>query len=315
MQAVKDKILNEVRENNILPSDEIWNVFGNLEEILEFNTKLFGEIQERVAISFNNPATVFSDIFLKRKEFATLYSTYMNNFEMASLMVKYNKKKFKKFKKIIKAFEIEQKSNSGLDLDSFLIVPVQRMPRYLLLLKELLKYTPESHPDYKDISLALEHIANQLETINENKRKAESSNSSHKILNIDKSMIYENQEGFEGIVHPKRSYLYEGVLKWEDMSEEAENPYWFLFNDIIVFCADISGTPDAPPDKQFRYITLMPLKFIDEVNDNEDNPLVLDIVMEDEIISLEANDVDTKNIWKQKIQEAINLGVDLDLVW
>mmetsp|Transcript_5100 Transcript_5100/g.6213 ORF Transcript_5100/g.6213 Transcript_5100/m.6213 type:complete len:239 (-) Transcript_5100:73-789(-) len=238
----------------------------------------------------------------------------MNNFDMATLMVKFNKKKFKPFKKLIKAFEKAQSETSSLELDSFLILPVQRMPRYLLLLKELHKYTPENHPDYAGLTSALDYISNVLSTINEKKRHAEATNTSHKILTIDKSMLYE-MEDFEGIVHPKRVYLYEGVLKWDEMEEEAENPYWFLFNDIIVFCSDLSNDPEAPPDKQFRYVTLMPLKFIDSVEDNPDSELCLDIAMEDEIIVLEALDATSKNEWKKQIRDAKALNFDLDLVW
>lgn len=238
----------------------------------------------------------------------------MNNFDMATLMIKFNKKKFKPFKKIVKAFEKKQSESSSLDLDSFLILPVQRMPRYLLLLKELYKYTPDNHPDYAGLTKALDYMSLNLSTINEMKREAEATNSTHKILNIDKSMLYE-MEDFEGIVHPKRAYIYEGVLKWEEMEEDAENPYWFLFNDIIVFCSDLSNDPEAPPDKQFRYVTLMPLKFIDDVTDDPDSELCLNICMEDENIILEATSIESKKEWIKQIKNAKALGVDLDLVW
>ena len=88
-----------------------------------------------------------------------------------------------------KKFETEQKEASGLDLSSFLILPVQRLPRYVLLLKELQRYTPENHPEYRGLVNATNHIANSLEIINESKREHEQS--SHKMLNIDKSMVYE----------------------------------------------------------------------------------------------------------------------------
>ena len=96
-----------------------------------------------------------------------------------------------------KKFESDQKEASGLDLASFLILPVQRLPRYVLLLKELQRYTPENHPEYKSLIDAIDHIARSLEIINESKREHEQS--SHKILNIDKSMVYE-MEDFEVII-------------------------------------------------------------------------------------------------------------------
>ena len=89
----------------------------------------------------------------------------------------------------------------------------------------------------------------------------------------------------KGIVHPKRKYLFEGVLQWEE--EYQEHPYWFLFNDILVYCAQLIGE-EAVPNKQFRYVTLMPLRFIDDVRDNPDIETAFDMSMEDEIITLQA---------------------------
>ena len=37
-------------------------------------------------------------------------------------------------------------------LSSFLITPVQRLPRYLLFLRELRRYTPADHPDYSHLN-------------------------------------------------------------------------------------------------------------------------------------------------------------------
>jgi hypothetical protein len=37
---------------------------------------------------------------------------------------------------------------AGLTLKAFLIMPIQRIPRYRLLLEDLVKNTPESHPDH-----------------------------------------------------------------------------------------------------------------------------------------------------------------------
>lgn len=43
-------------------------------------------------------------------------------------------------------------------LGYFLIMPVQRVPRYELLLRDFLKATPETHPDYANIVAALEKV-------------------------------------------------------------------------------------------------------------------------------------------------------------
>ena len=44
------------------------------------------------------------------------------------------------------------------NLPAFLICPVQRLPRYLLILRDLQKCTPEDHPDYPNLKEALSLI-------------------------------------------------------------------------------------------------------------------------------------------------------------
>jgi len=51
--------------------------------------------------------------------------------------------------------------------------PVQRVCKYPLLLKELLSKTPESHPDYHDLQLALEGVQEGCLKLNERKREME----------------------------------------------------------------------------------------------------------------------------------------------
>ena len=46
----------------------------------------------------------------------------------------------------------------GLDLTSFLIMPVQRVPRYRMLIEEIVKQTPPDHPDMQSLATALEKV-------------------------------------------------------------------------------------------------------------------------------------------------------------
>lgn len=44
----------------------------------------------------------------------------------------------------------------GLNLESFLVRPVQQLPRYVLLFRQLLKGTEQDHPDYYGIKEILD---------------------------------------------------------------------------------------------------------------------------------------------------------------
>jgi hypothetical protein len=49
-------------------------------------------------------------------------------------------------------------------LTSYLITPVQRLPRYLLLLGDLLKKLPHRHPDYQDVKAAVGEVRDIIQS-------------------------------------------------------------------------------------------------------------------------------------------------------
>ena len=69
---------------------------------------------------------------------------------------------------------IRQKRNQvlkGMEIESFLIKPVQRLPKYVLLYKDLLKHTDPNHPDYENISRCLTEFSKINDANNEGMNK------------------------------------------------------------------------------------------------------------------------------------------------
>jgi FYVE/RhoGEF/PH domain-containing protein 5/6 len=74
----------------------------------------------------------------------------------------------------VECLEREKKNSGGLDLDSLLITPVQRIPRYKLLLKELVKHTSDSHPDKKNLNDALQKMTEIANIVNDSMKNNQS---------------------------------------------------------------------------------------------------------------------------------------------
>lgn len=62
-------------------------------------------------------------------------------------------------------------STGKLALDDLLIKPVQRIPRYLLFIKDLLKHTSTSHPDHAPLQQALDELTGLAERVNDSERE------------------------------------------------------------------------------------------------------------------------------------------------
>lgn len=67
------------------------------------------------------------------------------------------------------------------EITDFLIMPIQRIPRYVLLLNDLCKHTKKSHLDFSDLRKALLKMKEVAGYVNEHKRDAENLNAVLKI--------------------------------------------------------------------------------------------------------------------------------------
>ncbi len=78
----------------------------------------------------------------------------------------------KQFKEFIEQAEQRPELNFS-DLESLLILPIQRIPQYNMLLSDLLKNTWTEHPDYKNIKQAVKTMHEIATLVNEKKRESE----------------------------------------------------------------------------------------------------------------------------------------------
>merc|ERR1719361_100119 len=73
-----------------------------------------------------------------------MYKNYMTAHSAATVLIrKLREDKNSEFCKYLAAKELE---HSGFTLESYLILPIQRLPRYELCLREIIKLTKDDHP-------------------------------------------------------------------------------------------------------------------------------------------------------------------------
>lgn len=108
-----------------------------------------------------------SELFLLYGHFFKSYAAYVSQYER---MITQHAKLQASDKEVSMLFSDVEKHLQGLTLGSYLIMPVQRMPRYKLLLAELLKKIPEDHADYQQLKVAHQLIGSVALSINEGTR-------------------------------------------------------------------------------------------------------------------------------------------------
>ena len=61
----------------------------------------------------------------------------------------------------------EVQAYNGFDLSTFLLEPMQRLTRYPLLVRQIIRHTPRTHPDYQNLNLALDTLEDIVVRTNE----------------------------------------------------------------------------------------------------------------------------------------------------
>eukprot|EP01111_Echinosteliopsis_oligospora_P016046 TRINITY_DN6546_c0_g1_i1.p1 TRINITY_DN6546_c0_g1~~TRINITY_DN6546_c0_g1_i1.p1 ORF type:complete len:196 (-),score=15.91 TRINITY_DN6546_c0_g1_i1:108-644(-) len=113
-------------------------------------------------------------------------------------------------------------------------MPVQRVPRYELLLREVIRYTEPTHVDYNNLVQAQDAIQAVNSYINKRKKDIDSR---QKLTTIQKVV-----KNCPSLVVAHRYYLREGYLQASSTDKSKSGMfYYFLFNDSMMACKKQGG--------------------------------------------------------------------------
>ncbi|XP_021167384.2 FYVE, RhoGEF and PH domain-containing protein 1 isoform X1 [Fundulus heteroclitus] len=221
------RLLEEARSRSSFPCDVVQGVFSNICSIYCFHQQfLLPALQKRMEEWDSSPR--IGDILQKLAPFLKMYGEYVKNFDRAMELVNIWMERSAQFKAIIQEIQREERCGN-LTLQHHMLEPVQRIPRYELLLKDYLNRLPEDAPDYRDAQKSLELIATAAEHSNAAIRKMERM---RKLLKV-----YELLGGEEDIVNPTNELIKEGhILKLSNKNGTTQDRYLILFNDRLLYC-------------------------------------------------------------------------------
>ncbi|ROT77148.1 hypothetical protein C7M84_004229, partial [Penaeus vannamei] len=168
--TIQDTFAEPLKKAGILSHKDITTLFP--EEVYQLYDKhclLQHQLRERLASWKWQP--LVGDVVARftdprHTDVLRLYTAYVNDFP--EVLKTFHKlcRTSQPFTKFIKSC-LEQPACGGLDLGAFLLTPVQRVPRYILLMKQLLKYTEPQHPDYQHLHACLERLRDFLARLND----------------------------------------------------------------------------------------------------------------------------------------------------
>uniref|UniRef100_A0A673N1U4 Phosphatidylinositol 3,4,5-trisphosphate-dependent Rac exchanger 1 protein-like n=1 Tax=Sinocyclocheilus rhinocerous TaxID=307959 RepID=A0A673N1U4_9TELE len=225
--AFLQRIRQTAENQQCLTPEQVKILFSNIEFILEVHYEFLSTLDASLQ---PEPQAHHSlgHVFLKFRDRFSVYGEYCSNHEKAlRLLMELNKiPHVRTF--LLHLMLLGGKKSTDVPLEGYLLSPIQRICKYPLLLKELLKRTSKKHSDYPAVEGALQAMKAVCCNINETKRQMEKLEA----LEILQSHI----EGWEGtnLTDICTELLLQGNLLKISAGNIQERVF-FLFDNLLVY--------------------------------------------------------------------------------
>jgi len=246
-----------------LSEEEVLGIFSNAAELRNCHEVFLKKLRERFK-DWSDEKTTIGDLFVDQLKYFARYEPYLQNYASASTAYHYIYAHNPMTKSIVDEFEKEQYEINKLNVPSFLVLPVQRLPRYVMLLSDLLKYTPKEHPD----NVYLKQVCNELPllvaTINKTIDPARAASMQANVALASKIA----GDGTDVIVRRERKFIGKMLLKKiveENPSNRGEKTYrkgmLYIFDSLLVICKKTPSSKVARV-QPYTLLSVLPLTSI-----------------------------------------------------
>ncbi|XP_073258737.1 intersectin-1-like [Porites lutea] len=232
LSATLEVFYNPLAESGLLTEQELVTVFINWKELIWCNMRLLKAFLIRKKMSTSVAITSIGDILCEMLPHLTPYVRFCSCQLKACQLLQNKTETNPEFKQLEKKCIADPRAK-GLPLSSYLLKPLQRICKYPLLIREILKYTPENHFDRVNLETALEKAEELCQQVNEGVRNQE--NTDHlewlqahvNLESIGERLFFNSTTNCLG----PRKLLHSGTL-WKVKSGKELKA--FLFNDFLM---------------------------------------------------------------------------------
>uniref|UniRef100_A0A8C8CPT2 Vav 2 guanine nucleotide exchange factor n=1 Tax=Oncorhynchus tshawytscha TaxID=74940 RepID=A0A8C8CPT2_ONCTS len=223
------KTLEDIEKNYMIPLKQVLSppdmesIFVNLEDVIKVHFALLRAIDLNMVSGGNGLGKIFVDF----KERLLIYGQYCSHMENAQKILDELIATREDVK--MKVEECTMKVQEGkFKLQDLLVVPMQRVLKYHLLLKELVSHSTD-RPERQQLKEALEAMQDLAMYINEVKRD----NETLKKISEFQNSIENLQVKLEEYGRPK----IDGELKVSSIvNRTKQDRYIFLFDKVVIVC-------------------------------------------------------------------------------
>jgi hypothetical protein len=317
---------------SLLTQEEVNAIFVNWHEISQANDKLLRSLRVRKKMCKKNKKQGSADIIMigdilceNMPHFAS-YIRYCSCQLKASMFIQRRLEEDQMFKEALQKCSQDPLAK-GMPLSSFLLKPMQRITKYPLLMKQILKFTPEDHPDYQYMKDACEKAEELCVQVNEGVREKENTErlewlQTHVKCDLQgtgdtvpspESIVFNSLTNSLG---PRKFFHAATIIKAKSNKELVG----FLFNDFLLLTQPLK--PLTKPfvmdvDSDQRLKTYRKPIFLNEVevstySEEDDTVFQIMIGLERTPLVLKATSRNERLTWVRKILNASKNCLDLE---
>ncbi|CAL1593114.1 unnamed protein product [Knipowitschia caucasica] len=263
-------------------------LFGNLPDIYEFHNKTFRGELENCA---EKPELV-GTCFLKRKEELKVYEKYCQNKPRSEVL-------WRQCGDSLFFQECQKKLDHKLSLDAYLLKPVQRITKYQLMLKEMLKCSKGEGS--AELEEALATVLDIIKSVNDSMHQIAITGFEGNLSELGKLLM---QGSFSVWTDHKK-----GHSKVKDLARfKPMQRHLFLYDKMLLFCKKREETNEGhekTPSYSFKHSLKMSSVGITENVKGDMKKFEVWFNGREEVYIIQAPSMDVKNMWVSEIRKVL----------
>uniref|UniRef100_A0A6I8NXJ0 MCF.2 cell line derived transforming sequence n=1 Tax=Ornithorhynchus anatinus TaxID=9258 RepID=A0A6I8NXJ0_ORNAN len=264
-------------------------LFGNMPEIYDFHNSIFLHSLESCV---GAPERV-GFCFLERREDFQMYEKYCQNKPRSELL-------WRQCSESTFFQECQKKLEHKLGLDSYLLKPVQRLTKYQLLLKELLKYS-SSCEGVQELQEALIAMLDLLKSVNDSMHQISITGYDGDLTDLGKILM---QGSFSVWIGHRK-----GATKMKDLARfKPMQRHLFLYEKAIMFCKkreEHGDGYDKTSSYSFKHYLKMNAVGITENIKGDHRKFEIWYSGREEVYVVQAQTVEMKMAWLNEIRKVL----------
>jgi hypothetical protein len=237
LRTLVQEILGPLREHARSPGalitpEAVRSIFADVEVILGYHAHFLADLEARLREGAWGPHGKLGDLFLRMTQFLKTYAAYVNHFRRSQIQLGELRRRTE-FEQLLARLQ-RQPACQGRTVKDYLIMPIQRIPRYRLLLADLLRHTWPEHPDLADLQAALSRVEQLASSLDEAEQAAANLQKMIELARLLQGRCMEQLR----LVQPHRRFVREGILHRLRSSKPSARPrpvLLILFNDLLLW--------------------------------------------------------------------------------